>query len=166
MNDNIVKNINKVVGQNDTLWFLGDWCFGGKNNYYQIAREFRDRITCRTINLIFGNHDQRNIRDLFNESYDLFEINVNGQKIVMCHYAMLTWNKSNRSTYSLYGHSHANLEQWAESIMPGRLSMDIGIDNAIKILGEYRPFSFEEIDKIMKSKTGFSVDHHRIPTEE
>jgi calcineurin-like phosphoesterase family protein len=160
MNDAIVNNINKVVHKNDTLWFLGDWCFGGKNNYYQIAREFRDRLRCQNINMIWGNHDHRNIRDLFNECYDLFETYVNGQRMVLCHYAMAVWDKSHRGSWQLYGHSHSTMEEWMAKAMPGRRSMDVGIDNAAKLIGDYHPFSFEEIAHIMNSKPGFFADHH------
>lgn len=160
MNNTIVNNINKVVGKTDTLWFLGDWCFGGKNNYYQVAREFRDRINCQNIYMIWGNHDHRNIRDLFVECYDLFETYVENQRIVLCHYAMATWEKSHRGAWQLYGHSHSNLELWINTVMPGRRSIDVGIDNAAKILGDYRPFSFAELSKIIGTQPGFFADHH------
>ena len=70
---------------------------------------------------------------------------------------------------ALYGHSHSNAEVWLDSVMPGRRSMDVGVDNAAKILGEYKPFSFEEISNIMSKKNGFHFDHHGMhtgPTEE
>ncbi len=57
--------------------------------------------------------------------------------------------------------------------MPGHLSMDVGIDNANLIVGDYRPFSFEEISQIMTQRKGFFPDHHgnnrgmsNSPTEE
>ena len=53
MNDMIVNNINSVVGQDDVLIHLGDWSFGGFEN----IKIFRDRIVCKEIHLILGNHD-------------------------------------------------------------------------------------------------------------
>ena len=53
MNDTIVNNINEVVGENDILFHLGDWSFGG----FEKIAEFRDRINCKNIHLILGNHD-------------------------------------------------------------------------------------------------------------
>jgi len=53
MNDAIVKSINSVVGENDILFHLGDWSFGGFEN----IAEFRSRIVCKNIHLILGNHD-------------------------------------------------------------------------------------------------------------
>ena len=53
MNELIVNNINKYVKENDILYHLGDWSFGGINNIW----EFRKRINCKNIYLVPGNHD-------------------------------------------------------------------------------------------------------------
>lgn len=54
MNRTIVENINKYVQQNDTLYFLGDWCMDGIQNIYN----FWKQINCKNIYFIPGNHDQ------------------------------------------------------------------------------------------------------------
>ncbi len=54
MNAAIVDNINNVVGQDDTLIHLGDWSFGGFEN----IEEFYNRLICKNIHLILGNHDR------------------------------------------------------------------------------------------------------------
>lgn len=33
MNNTLVSNINEVVGENDILFHLGDWSFGGLNKF-------------------------------------------------------------------------------------------------------------------------------------
>jgi calcineurin-like phosphoesterase family protein len=53
MNETIVNNINSVVGQDDVLIHLGDFSFGGFEN----IQKFRDRILCKEIHLVLGNHD-------------------------------------------------------------------------------------------------------------
>jgi calcineurin-like phosphoesterase family protein len=169
MNDYIVKSVNSMVGPDDTLYFLGDWCFGPKQGYYRVAKELRDQLKCRNIFIIWGNHDSFQIRDLFNGCYDILNVNVNNQRIVLCHYAMAVFDKSHRGAWQLYGHSHSNAEKWLDTVMPNRRSIDVGIDNAAKMLGDYRPFSFEELQNIIGIKPGFSSDHHKIrsgPTEE
>ena len=52
-NSSIVDNINKYVKEDDILYHLGDWSFGGINNVW----EFRKRLVCKNIHLILGNHD-------------------------------------------------------------------------------------------------------------
>jgi hypothetical protein len=66
----------------------------------------------------------------------------------------------------LYGHAHGSAEEWMDFYMPGRLSMDVGVDNAYRVLGEYRPFSFPEISSIMKSRRGFQMDKGRFTSPE
>lgn len=53
MNEKLIKNINDYVKENDTLYHLGDWSFGGKESIW----EFRRRINCKNIILVPGNHD-------------------------------------------------------------------------------------------------------------
>lgn len=94
-------------------------------------------------------------KDRFDWIRDMAEINVNGQHIVLCHYAMRVWNKSHRGSWHLYGHSHNSLETevWGRS-------MDVGVDSAKVILGDYRPFSFDEISRILSKREFKGVDHH------
>jgi len=53
MNDAIVNSINNCVKQDDELYFLGDWSFGGIESIYN----FYKRVVCRNIHFIPGNHD-------------------------------------------------------------------------------------------------------------
>jgi calcineurin-like phosphoesterase family protein len=53
MNQLLVNNINQYVKENDTLYHLGDWSFGGIDNIW----EFRKQINCKNIILVPGNHD-------------------------------------------------------------------------------------------------------------
>ena len=54
MNDTIVNNINHLVREDDVMFHLGDWSFGG----YESIEEFRNRLLCKNIHLLLGNHDQ------------------------------------------------------------------------------------------------------------
>jgi calcineurin-like phosphoesterase family protein len=178
MNDHLTDQINEMVGPKDTLWHLGDFAFANKDKYYHKCRFYRDRIKCQNINIIWGNHDQPNkIRDLFNSSYDLKKIKVRDDNlqlplnIVLCHYALAVWDGSHRGAWQLYGHSHSGAESWMNEHMPDRKSLDVGVDNAKKLLGEYRPFSLEELMNIFSRKLGHSMDHHipknsNAPSEE
>jgi calcineurin-like phosphoesterase family protein len=160
MNAALIDNINAMVRPNDTLWHLGDFCFGPNGMVEEVAKRFRNRINCNTVNLIWGNHDRREISSAFNRTFDKATINIKGQVIVLDHYAHAVWNKSHRGAWMLYGHSHSTAEKKLDEFMPGRRSIDVGVDNAFKVLGEYRPFSFDELNKMFAKKTGHSIDHH------
>jgi calcineurin-like phosphoesterase family protein len=74
---------------------------------------------------------------------------------------MALWDQSHRKSWNLYGHSHSGAENKLDQLFPDRKSMDIGVDNAFKILGEYRPFAFSEIQNLMNKKKGHLIgDHH------
>jgi calcineurin-like phosphoesterase family protein len=160
MNDHLIGQINKHVHKDDVLWHLGDFAFANKKIYYDKCFEYRERINCRTVNIVWGNHDHRNIRDLFTNAYDLYTTRIEGQQITMCHYAMAIWEDSHRGSWCLYGHSHSGAEVELNEKYPNRRSIDVGVDNAFKILGEYRPFSLAELHHLFAEKRGHVIDHH------
>ena len=76
--------------------------------------------------MIRGNHDPQVeglLESLFDSVNDLLSIKVEGQNIILCHYAMMVWDKSHKSSWQLYGHSHGELPD-----DPLSLSIDIGGD--------------------------------------
>lgn len=161
MNDYLLNEINEIVGEDDILWHLGDFCFAPKQEYVNAARKFRNQIKCRNVHLIWGNHDSYSLAPLFSSSHKMETVYNNGQEIVCNHYAMAIWNKSHRGAWHLYGHSHSGAEAWLEKAMPGRRAFDVGVDNAAKILGAYRPWRYEEIKEIMDKRGGCVIDHHQ-----
>ena len=157
MSTHLIDQINTTVGEDDTLWCLGDWSFPSN---YEEAMKYRFRIHCKDVNLVLGNHDKRGIAKAFSICGDLIELSVDHLKIVLCHYAMAIFNGSHRSALHLYGHSHSGAEETMDKAFPDRRSMDAGVDNAFKLLGEYRPFSIDEIKKRLLPKKGAVIDHH------
>jgi calcineurin-like phosphoesterase family protein len=177
MHKELIHQINAHVRPEDTLWHLGDVGFFSHRVPFEGAWGALAAIRCRNMHLVWGNHDDRKITDphhrgiadYFQSVQDLAEIAVKNQKIVLCHYAMATWNKSHRGSWHLYGHSHAQAEEKLDNALPGRRSMDVGVDNAYRLLGVFRPFSFEEIRDFLKDRAGSAIDHHvslETPTEE
>jgi len=165
MDEYLIDRINENVGRDDILWHLGDFCFWKKTDAARRARRYRERINCRNVFLVAGNHDIPETREAFDASYDYREIKVQSKDIVMSHYALCFWNKSHYGSWMLYGHAHGTAERWLDVYMSGRLSMDVGVDNAYKILGEYRPFSFREISSIMENRRGFRIDGNDFTTQ-
>lgn len=164
-NTTIVENINNVVGENDELYHLGDWSFGG----FDAIADFRSRINCSKIHLILGNHDHhierdtKGVRSLFHCVSPLKEIKVNDQRIILCHYAMRVWNKSNHGSWMLHGHSHGTLPTYTTRIEVPNFAyktMDVGID----CHSEFRPYHFDEIADIMSKRIILNVDHHNSNT--
>ena len=172
MNDALVDGINSVVGEDDILYHLGDFAFGG-------VEEFRSRIKCKNVHLIAGNHDNKilkndKLRSLFSSVSFYRELWIEDlQKlIVMSHYPMKTWNMRHYGSWMLYGHVHGNLE----NMVPASILLDLidswrfedimllsenkkvdGIDingrtsdMCIDLHPNFRPFSIDEIKVMFK----------------
>lgn len=159
MNTALLKNINESVDANDRLFFLGDFCMGGDS-----VLRLRPMINCNKIYLIYGNHDERIRKDsecqrAFEWCRDQTEINSNGKRIILNHYAMRVWNKAHHGSWHLYGHSHGTLLD-----DPGAFSMDVGIDCNRE--NPYHPFHFDDVASWMSRKTRKQVDHHNAETNQ
>jgi calcineurin-like phosphoesterase family protein len=167
MNNTLVANINEKVGQDDILFHLGDYSFGG----FDKIQEFRDRIICKNIHLVLGNHDdhisnnKENIQTLFNsvnKYVDLvvtFNIGTSSRydaSFVLMHYPIASWNNMARGTIHLFGHIHSNP---SVRLGPGKM-MDVGMDG-----NNLYPISINEVLSIMSKqpiKSLFTNDHHEI----
>lgn len=188
MNNCLVNTINKYVGEDDILFHLGDFSFGGIEYIF----EFRKRINCKNIYLILGNHDhhieknkplpehQQNeskeyincknsitstrlstTQDLFLDVFHVKEIKVQ-------------FNKSKKAIpifLSHYSHRIWNkhhkgyLHLFGHShgsldYFPNGKSIDVGIDCSNKRFNEYRPFSAMEAIKICNEQDIQKIDHH------
>jgi calcineurin-like phosphoesterase family protein len=160
MNDRIVNGINSIVGQDDILFHLGDWSFNG----FERIKEFRNRINCRNIHLILGNHDhhidrdREGVRGLFASVNQYLELEVKGndweQNYVLMHYPIVSWNKMNDGVIHLHGHVHLPANR---RIGKGK-TMDVGVDG-----NGLNPLHTSDIKRLMKDqpiKSGFEFDHH------
>lgn len=156
MNESLIKSWNESVGVDDDVYHLGDFSLTTPKK----TKDILDRLNGK-IHLIKGNHEKSVLRkqsciEKLVWVKDMFELYVDKKLFVMCHYSMRVWNKSHHGSIHLYGHSHDSLDvngSWGKS-------MDVGVDSAYRILGEYRPFSLNEIMLIMNKRETKIIDHH------
>ena len=150
MDETLIANWNEKVGKGDTVYHLGDFSFAKKVRDESVRRYF-DRLN-GSIHLIYGNHDDvRTLKEIpFAWQGERKRVKVEGQRIILDHYAGRTWNGSHKGTWQLYGHSHGSLPDDLNA-----RAFDVGID-----CHGYRPISFDEVSKIMEQHTFVSVDHH------
>lgn len=136
MDEALIRNWNNVVGKDDHIYVLGDFTMRSKpSNYLRRLNGFK--------HLVQGNHDDRpSTDDGWTSIHKLHRIKVQGQDIVLCHYAMVVWDQSHRGSWQLYGHSHGTLPDNKAS-----LSFDVGVD-----CHNYTPLSFEQVSEIMSRK--------------
>lgn len=149
MDEALISNWNERVRPGDRVYHGGDLSF-------HRDRDRTDAILDRLhgqIHLVEGNHDAKRLgyyRHRLASLDTLKEIRIDGQKIVICHYALRVWNRSHLGAWHLYGHSHGNLAD-----DPNSLSMDMGVDP-----NDYRPLSMDDVAAHMATKTWVPVDHH------
>lgn len=172
MNDCLINNINSVVGENDLYFFLGDWTFGG----FDKIELFRNRIVCKNIHLLFGNHDshiknnREGIQRLFSSIQKTLDLEVvrnirtlsyNGQmekqsiNFVLLHYAICSWENMNKGWIHLFGHSHLSVK---DKVRQGK-AMDVGVDG-----NNFKPYELKDILAIMNKQPIRAIslpsDHH------
>lgn len=168
MNTTLINNINEVVGENDILIHLGDWSFGGFEN----IAEFRNRISCKNIHLILGNHDhhiERNkggVQDLFSSVNHYLNLDLRrpselrkGEmdkfKFILMHFPIASWDGMGRKVMHLHGHVHLPPSL---RISEGR-AMDVGVDG-----NDYYPLGLFEVINLLKDrpvkKLCLPKDHH------
>jgi calcineurin-like phosphoesterase family protein len=146
MNEALIANWNAVVRPKDDVWHLGDFGPRSRNTVEALLARLHGRK-----HLIHGNHDTGQARGAsgWASSQPFAEVTVEGERIVLLHYAMRVWPRSHHGSLHLYGHSHGQL--------PGdRQSCDVGVD-----AWAYRPVGLTEIrERLAGLPERVPVDHH------
>lgn len=148
MDETLIANWNSVVSPRDVVWHLGDFTLAGA----EPALAYRARLN-GTIHLIWGNHDRNSVRNLgcWASSEYAREINLDGHRITLCHYAMRVWNNCRHGSLMLHGHSHGSL--------PGNSqSLDVGVD-----AWAFRPATLAEIISRLAALPAFKSEDHHSP---
>ena len=113
----LIARWNAVVGADDDVWHLGD-----------VARRpadvpgLLDRLRGRK-HLIRGNNDPDATAAApgWTSVGHYAELDVDGRRLVLCHYPFRSWNGQGRGALNLHGHSHGRLK-------PLPRQFDIGVD--------------------------------------
>lgn len=168
MNNELIKRWNEVVGKNTEVYFLGDMFMKARS---ESMKWFVEQLNGK-IYFVMGNHDKyKDIKklDRFEDIYEYgTEIYVkdesivsgkgNGgyQNIILCHYPILSWNKSHHGSFMLHGHCHQSLVknpdmEWYYK----RKVLDVGCNG-----WDYKPLTYSRVKEEMDKKVISPVDHH------
>lgn len=146
----LIENWNSVVGSEDTVFHLGDFCFGGAPKWKEIRSQLNGHII-----LIVGNHDQKNRTAgtdlLFDYVTQQMRIEIDGRTVYLNHFPFLTfahWNPEiykDNIAYALSGHTHISKTSTTDDMrfldMYLPTQYDVGVD-----FNNYTPISWEEIN--------------------
>ncbi|PHK95701.1 metallophosphoesterase [Pseudoroseomonas rhizosphaerae] len=122
---------NAAVRPGDEVWHLGDFAIG-------YPAEAMAALLARlngTKRLILGNNDAAATAGLpgWASVQHYAETEVEGRRLVLCHYAFRSWRDMARGAINLHGHSHGRLKPLARQF-------DVGVD-----VREFRPVTLAEI---------------------
>lgn len=150
MNERIIANWNEVVGENDIIFHLGDFCLGGAAEWTRLLERLNGKIY-----LIMGNHDRKNIRQVFMDRFEhvamQMHIEVGKQRIYLNHYPFLCFEGGYKDVWQLFGHVHTRKTN--TGIDAGRLKYlyptqyDVGVDN-----NNFAPVSFVQVKRIINKQ--------------
>ena len=168
----IIAKINEMVGPNDVLFSLGDFCLNTDTKQFDT---YLSQITCQNIKLIWGNHPnpiykiyrqliaaeyQRDDIEVYPYRYrnvDIigyhYECTIKGKYVVMNHFPIAIWENMKEGSYMLCGHSHYSYPSTRAECTNG-LTLDCGWD------GHAAPLLFDDIVRIMNKKNIRREDHH------
>lgn len=142
MNESLISNWNGVVKPEDTVFVLGDVGFCDAQKLMSYIRRLNGEI-----HLIYGNHDKvilkhLPLKSMFKSVYSFYETRINGIDVTLCHYPMVSWNKSFHGSFQLHGHEHGNIPDDKVS-----RRMDVGVD-----VWDFTPVEFSELERVLSKR--------------
>jgi calcineurin-like phosphoesterase family protein len=159
MNETIIERHNERVAENDTVFVLGDVCFGDRVGAVSLV----ERLNGHKI-LIKGNHDWRMAKkgvatiSGFSEVYKKFILTSLPRTVVMAHIPNAALNLAMRiegeRPIVLCGHQH-NLARFIRSSASQLFAINVGVD-----VTEYYPLSYTDIDTMDKVYEVNYSEHH------
>ncbi len=139
MDEHMIEKWNSVVKKGDIVYHLGDFQITGySKKHVDVVSKTLRRLNGNKI-LISGNHDSPAVLSApeWSKVYRLHHINVNDQRIILCHYPMRSWQFRGHGAWQLFGHCHNNMQ-----IPDNEYSCDVGVD--VPAWG-FTPVSFEQL---------------------
>lgn len=152
MTEDIIKKWNKKVRPEDTVFLLGDIIWGCTKAK---SRAFFSRLNGKKV-IIWGNHDKDKSYDMdcFEWSDKFQTVTIQEEDgdttdVVLCHYAMGSWDGSWKGAVQLFGHSHGCFDKsrmlWNQ--------MDVGWDIKLDL------FSWEDVKEQLTKQL---MEMHKI----
>jgi len=107
--------------------------------------------------MVKGNHDRwlKKVKIPHKRIYSkLIKRKEGNTYVVACHYPILSWNRKKWGALMLHDHCHGK-------ILPDGHRMDVGVDVAKLMFGEWRPFSLDEVNYLLKEEKQNARDQDR-----
>ena len=168
MDQKLIENWNSVVGPNDYIFHLGDFCFKGSPYWDKMLNQLNGHKF-----LILGNHDFKNLRDGAMVKFDWVGqqcyINIEGRSIFLNHFPFLCYGGTYRSPENviLEAHGHVHLSPYD---MSGKdiqrlqycfpTQYDVGVD-----ANNFTPISFKELNEKINYQIETGKNQYQVMME-
>ena len=100
-NQYIVDILNTYVRKNDTLWILGDVCYGRKEHLSNVKK-----IICENKNLVLGNHDLQPVANYVSVGFNKIYGMARHKEFVLTHAPIHPSQLDKRYNANIHGHLH------------------------------------------------------------
>jgi calcineurin-like phosphoesterase family protein len=159
MNKALTDRWNEVVGDDDVVFVLGDFCW--RKDPVAVKKKI-DELRGGHIFILPGNHDtddqfklvkKMDRVDLISDTAMIFVSGIDEDKpsreheLMLSHFPLATWPHFRRGTLNLHGHIHSGPRVRSEVDQPGfdlilkpGLTYDVGVDN-----NDYYPVEIRDI---------------------
>lgn len=153
MNKTLIENWNNKIPTNGLVYHLGDFAWGGYQQWEKIRKQLNGDIV-----LIKGNHDVKNLtptaHNLFKYVAFQMRIEIEGRRIWLNHFPLLcysgTYRDFNGLEWNLFGHVHLSnhkvrntgrdCQRCFDNLFPTQY--DVGTD-----FNDFTPISWNEVNE-------------------
>lgn len=156
MNQALIKNWNAKVTRDDHVVITGDLSFAGSAKTVEVLEQLNGHL-----HLVLGNHDKALsgvVLSMFDSVHSLVTVKATlpddqVQRIVCCHFPMLSWDMQHYGAWHVHGHSHGSARYPA----PRGKIIDVGVDPQ-----NLAPVSFAELKAQFDLLPTVSGDYHTV----
>jgi calcineurin-like phosphoesterase family protein len=151
MNEELIKNWNNTVSDNDTVFILGDiYWFEGRHE----CKRLLEQLNGKTIYIVPGNHDKIKTFELLSERFVVLDscvtlwVTIDGKikELFLCHFPLATWPHFENGAIHLFGHIHSGplsenkIDIPKQDLILKPNCYDVGVDN-----NNFTPIELREI---------------------
>ena len=153
MNETLIRNWNRKVGNGDTVYIIGDLMFRAADSPESYLTALKGHK-----HLLIGNHDASWMKHVdavkyFDSIENLLEIMDGNRFGTLCHYPMMSSYHRGRGAYMVFGHLHQNTNAgYWPLIHDDERMLNAGVD-----VNHYEPVTLDEmIANNQRFKSDFS----------
>ena len=153
MNAALIQRWNSVCDKDTVVYFLGDFILGGVGQE-RLVGGIINQLNFSHLHFITGNHEN-GFHNWYRENKPsnitlygpYIETTINGQRMTLSHFPVLSWNKKSHGSWMLHGHSHGNIAATSKDSKSIGKILDVGVDT-----NNFYPYEFEYVQEIMSEK--------------